>query len=436
MTPSKAIWSLLVLDATLCGLLIAFEPTYVFDWDAYMEQVAQVRAGQYDYAKLHGDTGPLVYPAGFVWLFDGLSRISNWNYTLHTTEYIPKPQFAEKYPGRVVRPLGRMIALQALFALVYLLCIGLLARSYQRSKTMPWWGIFLLMCSRRVHGIFVLGLFNDCWAVLFLVVSLHFLLKDKWITGCIFFSLAVSIKMNILLFAPSLLLLMLQRFRSLRKAVELIAVCALVQISLALPFLLSNPFHYIAGAFNLGRQFTHEWSVNWQFLPSSVFLSKVWAVGLLVAHLGVLWMFAEKKWSAAEGGLRKLIYWSMRSERGGKKGALLAKNASASVTLNPNLPAEHVLTVMLTGNFIGILFCRSMHYQFFSWYFFSVPYLLFRTDLQNWARAAVFIAMEVAWNQHPPAAWSSILLQAAHLTLLVALWRHDLPPRQKVVAAD
>ena len=45
MTPSKAFWGLLVLDAALCGLFIAFEPTYVFDWDAYMEQVALVRAG-------------------------------------------------------------------------------------------------------------------------------------------------------------------------------------------------------------------------------------------------------------------------------------------------------------------------------------------------------------------------------------------------------
>ena len=104
--------------------------------------------------------------------------------------------------------------------------------------------------------------------------------------------------------------------------------------------------------------------------------------------------------------------------------------------LDANLPSEHILTVMLTGNFIGIVFCRSLHYQFFAWYFFSVPYLLFRTDLPNWARGAVLVALEVAWNQHPPVVWSSILLQLAHFVLLVALWRYDLPPRQKVVAMD
>ena len=263
---------------------------------------------------------------------------------------------------------------------------------------MPWWGVLLLMCSRRVHSIFVLGLFNDCWAVLLVVVSLHFLLKDRWQTACVFFSLAVSVKMNILLFAPSLLLLMLQRFRSARKAVELISICAAVQIILAVPFLLHNPFHYVAGAFNLGRQFMQEWSVNWQFLPTWLFLSKAWAVGLLVAHVGVLWMFAEKKWSAADGGLRQLACWRRANRVGGGRSPSWC--GSGSRMLDSNLPSEHILTVMLTGNFIGIVFCRSLHYQFFAWYFFSVPYLLFRTDLPNWARFAVLIALEVAWNQH------------------------------------
>ena len=48
---------------------------------------------------------------------------------------------------------------------------------------------------------------------------------------------------------------------------------------------------------------------------------------------------------------------------------------------NKALDIEHILTVMLTGNYIGIVFCRSLHYQFYSWYYFSIPYLLWRTNL-------------------------------------------------------
>jgi alpha-1,3-mannosyltransferase len=32
--------------------------------------------GERDYAKLRGDTGPLVYPAGFVYLFAALKRLT------------------------------------------------------------------------------------------------------------------------------------------------------------------------------------------------------------------------------------------------------------------------------------------------------------------------------------------------------------------------
>ena len=46
------------------------------DWQAYMEQAALWRAGERDYSELRGGTGPLVYPAGFVYLFAALQRVT------------------------------------------------------------------------------------------------------------------------------------------------------------------------------------------------------------------------------------------------------------------------------------------------------------------------------------------------------------------------
>ena len=191
---STTVKRLLLVDFLISIVFIFIEPTYVFDWDAYMEQVAQVRGGEYDYSKLHGDTGPIVYPAGFVWLFMLLKSIFQWDHKLYTTEYIPK-NFTDigleakgyvsttNYEDRTVRPYGTMIALQLLFTLLYLCGNGIIATLYERSKTMPWWSPFLLVCSRRIHSIFVLGLFNDCWATVLLVVSLYFIVKDRWETG-------------------------------------------------------------------------------------------------------------------------------------------------------------------------------------------------------------------------------------------------------------
>ncbi|PPR89091.1 hypothetical protein GOBAR_AA31596 [Gossypium barbadense] len=43
------------------------------------------------------------------------------------------------------------------------------------------------------------------------------------------------------------------------------------------------------------------------------------------------------------------------------------------------LKKEHIVTTMFVGNFIGIIFARSLHYQFYSWYFYSLPHLLWIT---------------------------------------------------------
>ena len=36
----RVVFSLVALEGLVCLLLMALEPTYVFDWDAYMEEVA------------------------------------------------------------------------------------------------------------------------------------------------------------------------------------------------------------------------------------------------------------------------------------------------------------------------------------------------------------------------------------------------------------
>ncbi|MFS8008310.1 putative dolichyl-P-Man:Man(5)GlcNAc(2)-PP-dolichol alpha-1,3-mannosyltransferase [Helianthus anomalus] len=41
---------------------------------------------------------------------------------------------------------------------------------------------------------------------------------------------------------------------------------------------------------------------------------------------------------------------------------------------------------MFTGNFVCIVCARSLHYRFYSWYFYSLPYLLWRTPFPTVVR--------------------------------------------------
>jgi len=90
--------------------------------------------------------------------------------------------------------------------------------------------------------------------------------------------------MNVLLFAPGLLLLLFYRFGILRTIPKLM-ICAFLQVVLGLPFLLDNPIGYISRSFNLGRVFIYYWSVNWKFIPEEFFFNS--NLGINTTHFHI-----------------------------------------------------------------------------------------------------------------------------------------------------
>ncbi|EEB91122.1 hypothetical protein MPER_10573, partial [Moniliophthora perniciosa FA553] len=80
------------------------------DWETYIIQVQQFLKGERDYSQITGPTGPLVYPAGHLYIHTLLERITNSGSNIG---------FA-----------------QQIYALL-----------------------------KRLHSIYVLRLFNDCWSV-------------------------------------------------------------------------------------------------------------------------------------------------------------------------------------------------------------------------------------------------------------------------------
>ncbi|OVA14859.1 Glycosyltransferase [Macleaya cordata] len=315
--------------------------------------------GERDYRNLKGDTGPLVYPAGFLYVYSAIQFITG----------------GEVYPAQI------------LFGVLYIINLGIILYIYVKTDVLPWWALSLLCLSKRVHSIFVLRLFNDCFAMTLLHAAVALLLHQKWHLGLIIFSGAVSIKMNVLLYAPPLFLLMLKSM-SICGVITALAGAALVQILLGLPFLLSYPIAYISGAFNLGRVFIHYWSVNFKFVPEDVFISKEFALSLLIVHLLLLTVFAHYRWCKYEGGLPNFLCSRFTPMK-------LKTSISSFFSLNQfvyqnstfqNLNKEHIATTMFVGNFIGIICARSLHYQFYSWYFYTLPYLLWKTPFPTLLR--------------------------------------------------
>ncbi|RXN05311.1 dol-P-Man:Man(5) c(2)-PP-Dol alpha-1,3-mannosyltransferase [Labeo rohita] len=276
------------------------------DWKAYMDEVEGVINGTYDYTQLKGDTGPLVYPAGFVYIFTGLYYLTDHGHNIRLGQYV--------------------------FAVFYLITLLLVFRIYHRTKKVPPYVFFFVCCaSYRIHSIFVLRLFNDPVAMMLLFGAINLFLDGRWTLGCALYR----------------------------------------QLVLGLPFLLVNPVGYVSRAFDLGRQFLFKWTVNWRFLPEDVFLCRYFHLALLLAHITTLLLFALKRWKS-----------------------------------------------------------RSLHYQFYVWYFHTLPYLLWSGGVKKLAhllRVLILGLVELSWNTYPSTNYSSLSLHVCHFIILLCLWLNPTP---------
>lgn len=160
---------------------------------------------------MRGDTGPLVYPAGFVYLFAWLQRITGGailpaqvrscggHSCAHVSRggLLPLGQGTAGSsgahgldPADVFASMARLCRQQHdsprvpcalhqthqtstplrlpqyIFAGLYVATQAVVMALHIRAAVLPPWALGLLCVSRRLHSIYVLRLFNDCWAML------------------------------------------------------------------------------------------------------------------------------------------------------------------------------------------------------------------------------------------------------------------------------
>ena len=126
-----------------------------------------------------------------------------------------------------------------------------------------------------------------------------------------------------------------------------------------------------------------KWSVNFKFLPSDVFYSVKLTFTVLAAHVYTLYLFGRR----------------LTRVHGGFCALLRARPKIRSDCLSRELRSEHVLWVLCVSNFVGVAFARSLHFQFYSWYFHALPFLLWSCEsMPTLIRLFIFAALEYAWS--------------------------------------
>lgn len=243
----------------------------------------------------------------------------------------------------------------------------------------------------------------------------------RWVLAMVVYSLAVSVKMNVLLFAPGVLALVV-KLATPRDLARGLLLGGMVQVAVATPFMAVNAKAYLVRAFEFTRIFEHTWTVNWKFLPQDWFTSPRFAVLLLLLHLRLIWSFAQSRWCAELGRCWECLCSWMNWRRmclppsAGKDAdpTPFPANMSSHVPVVPNVapcrslrhrhdrcrlyteggvlnairtfcsrtpfrmrqstavPAppvsnDFILYVVFTSVLVGMVCARSLHYQFYSW---------------------------------------------------------------------
>lgn len=271
----------------------------------------------------------------------------------------------------------------------------------------------MLILSKRLHSIFVLRCFNDCFAVFFLWIAIYAFQRRTWKIGSISYSWGLGIKMSLLLALPSVAIILFLA-RGVQASIRQGLLMALLQVVIAFPFLPTNAMGYFSRAFEFSRQFLFKWTVNWRFAGEETFLSKDFSISLLVGHVSALALFAVTRWLRPTERpimdlVRSVLIWE--EPLGPMQQAI-----SLRVT------QEYVLTTVLTANTIGMLFARSLHYQFYAYLAWATPFLLWRSGMHPISQYGLWAVQEWAWNIYPSTGISSMAVVGVLFTTVASVW--------------
>lgn len=202
-------------------------------------------------------------------------------------------------------------------------------------------------------------------------------------------------------------------------SLKLAALMAQVQYMIAQPFIRKNAQGYLSRAFELSRQFLFKWTVNWRFVGEDTFLSRQFAVTLLVLHVSILFRFIISKWLKPTGKPPYSVILALLQLRS-------PFNSQEENQVASRVTPDYVTTTILSANAMGLLFARSLHYQFYSYLAWATPYLLWRSGAHPVIQYGLWALQEWAWNVFPSTpASSGVVVGILVVTMVLTFIQKD-----------
>lgn len=203
----------------------------------------------------------------------------------------------------------------------------------------------------------------------------------------------------------------------LKSLLSLVSMGAL-QVLFGLEFIMVNKEAYFQMSYNFDRVFLKVEQVNFQFLNEELMHSDGFNKFLLMGHLSFLLIFLFFKWTSGIFDLPQVLR---------EVGVLPISNIFTDLfsLQRPCKQDQYLNTlIMFTSNFIGMIFSRGTHQQFYSWYSYSFPFLVDAVCGSQFplSQLGLVLSLETAWSVAKPRVPSqSYLLNFAHFFILFGL---------------
>jgi len=175
---------------------------------------------------------------------------------------------------------------------------------------------------------------------------------------------------------------------------------------------MGDALSYFSQAFQFNREFLYKWTVNWKMMSEEFFLSRVFSAALLGYHLAATLLFLNDRWLKPSSN--NVVHFVRQYARHLPE----AREKQISKRVTPTFVMEAVLGSMA----VGLLFARSLHYQFFVYIAWATPFLLWRTGLRPGMIYLVWVIQEMGWLTYPSTAKSSSLVVFCLGIQVLGLW--------------
>ena len=134
--------------------------------------------------------------------------------------------------------------------------------------------------------------------------------------------------------------------------------------------------------------------MNWRFIGEKFFLSRTFSVSLLASHAILLAVFIAFRWVKPSG----------------KSFVQFTHDIFHGELLRAPITNSFILATILESLAIGLLYARSLHYQFFAYLAWASPFLLWEAGYHPAMIFGVWAAQEWAWNVYPSTDASSFVV--------------------------